>query len=79
MKKLLIVFLFLSYNFSFAEDKILVGRIIDLTNEHPISFVNIGVAMKGVGTISTEQGYFKLKLNSSIKPTDTIYFSHIGG
>ena len=78
MKKLLIFFLFLSYNFSFAEDKILVGRIIDLTNEHPISFVNIGVAMKGVGTISTEQGYFKLKLNSSIKPTDTIYFSHIG-
>lgn len=78
MKRYLVFVFFFIYSISFAEEKILVGRIIDLNSERPISFVNIGIALKGVGTISTEQGYFKLKLNSSIKLSDTIYFSHIG-
>lgn len=78
MKKFLVLFFLLAYNISFSEEKVIVGRVIDLSSGHPISFVNIGIALKGAGTISSEQGLFKLKLNSSINSTDTIYFSHVG-
>ena len=78
MKIFLLFFFIVLQRFCFAEEKIITGRIIDNKTKLPVAYVNIGIAFKGSGTISSEQGLFKLKLNSNINSTDTIYFSHIG-
>lgn len=62
----------------YSQEKIINGEIKDIQNKTLLQYVNIGIANKGVGTVSNSNGIFSLKLNEKIKESDTITFSHIG-
>lgn len=80
MKSLLKLFLVLVlYNLNcYSQEKIIIGEIKDIENKTLLQYVNIGIANKGVGTVSNVNGVFSLRLNEKIKENDTIIFSHIG-
>src|SRR5690606_35656036 len=63
--------------FSFAQD-IIRGIVLDSATAQPIEFVNVGISAKSVGTVTNAEGAFKVILNETIKPMDTIKFSMIG-
>lgn len=52
-------------------------QIVDADNKKPISYANVGILNKGVGTVSDHKGYFTLNLSES-KNSDTIRISYIG-
>lgn len=54
------------------------GKIIDNSSNKPISYANIGVLSKNVGTVSSENGTFSLNLPSKVKDNDTLRISMIG-
>jgi hypothetical protein len=56
--------------------QIISGKLID-SNSNPIAFANIGLVGKDVGTVSDENGSFKLELKSE-NAKDTLKFSIIG-
>ena len=58
--------------------KEVVGKIIDKDTKSMISYVNIGIKNKGVGTVSNESGLFNLVLTENISSNDMIVFSHLG-
>jgi len=53
------------------------GQVIDNTNNEPISYVNIGVLGKNIGTVSDKDGRFQLELNDKFN-NDTLRLSRIG-
>jgi hypothetical protein len=53
------------------------GQVIDGETELPLSYVNIGVVGKDMGTISLEDGTFQLGFDG-LAPGDTLRFSMIG-
>lgn len=53
------------------------GKIIDQRSGAPLSFSNVAIKNKALGTISNEQGEFNLTLSSSFI-SDTIVFSYLG-
>jgi len=53
------------------------GIVIDRETNMPLSYVNIGVVGKNVGTVSDSSGYFKILLDSKYD-SDTLRFSMIG-
>ena len=61
-----------------AQDKIVKGRIIDTETKQPISYVNIGVYQKNIGTVSDEKGQFEFAFSANSFANDSIIFSHIG-
>lgn len=69
--------IFLIATTTFAQQTI-SGKIIDLENKKVLSYVNIGIENKGIGTVSDSDGIFNLKLTKSVKGNDKIIFSHIG-
>ena len=60
-----------------AEKFILSGEILDKKTNAPIPYVNIGVLNKEQGTVSAQNGAFKLDLNKNFSD-DTIRISAIG-
>jgi len=62
----------------YSQEKIITGEIKDSENKTLLQYVNIGIANKGVGTVSNSNGFFSLKLNEKIKENDTVTFSYIG-
>lgn len=80
MKSLLKLFLVLVlYNSNcYSQEKVINGEIKDIENRTLLQYVNIGIANKGVGTVSNSKGIFSLRLNEKIKENDTITFSYIG-
>lgn len=79
MKKLFfIVHFLLFYCCSFSQEIIIQGKVIDSVTNTGLSYVNIGVSKKSVGTVSDNNGVFKLKLNEKVTLNDTILFSYIG-
>lgn len=69
---LVIIFLIVQagYSQNFAE-----GQILDAESEEPIPYVNIGITRLMTGTVSHENGAFRLEYNSE---DDLITFSAIG-
>jgi hypothetical protein len=53
------------------------GRIIEENNPEPISYVNVGIARQGVGTVSDEIGYYSIEIDDRFAK-DSIVFSCIG-
>src|SRR5665213_1572513 len=53
------------------------GQVFDSKNKQTLSYVNIGIPAKGVGTISDEAGKYKLILDKEFE-NDTLQFSLIG-
>jgi hypothetical protein len=80
MKSLLKLFLVLVLCNSncYSQEKVINGEIKDIENKTLLQYVNIGIANKGVGTVSNSKGIFSLKFNEKIKENDTITFSYIG-
>lgn len=54
---------------------ILSGTVRDAESHEPVSFVNIGILNTGSGTVSDENGRYRLELKS---PADSVNFSAIG-
>jgi hypothetical protein len=54
------------------------GKIIDEKTKSPVLYANIGVLNQSIGTVSNENGNFKLNLTTKVKNTDTIRVSMIG-
>jgi len=61
----------------FSQEIKLKGKITD-KNEIALPFVNIGIPMKNIGTVSNENGDYTLKIPSNILEIDTVVFSYIG-
>ncbi|SNY95186.1 carboxypeptidase-like regulatory domain-containing protein [Flagellimonas pacifica] len=70
--------LFLLISCQVLSQETISGKIIDSESGLVLSYVNIGIADKGIGTISDIHGNFTLKLNEKVVLTDAIVFSHIG-
>jgi hypothetical protein len=62
----------------YSQEKIISGKVLNFENNEPLAYVNIGIKNKTVGTISNENGLFKLSLNDKVTSKDTIIFSYIG-
>lgn len=61
----------------FSQEIKLKGKITD-KNEKVLPFVNIGIPMKHIGTVSDRNGDYILKIPSNILEIDTVVFSYIG-
>lgn len=77
LMKLFLVLVFCNSN-CYSQEKVINGEIKDIENKTLLQYVNIGIANKGVGTVSNSKGIFSLRLNEKIKENDTITFSYIG-
>lgn len=79
MKLIIIIFTSLVFSLNCnSQTKKIEGEIRNFENNEPLSYVNIGIANKTVGTVSNAKGFFILELNEKIKQTDTVIFSYIG-
>ncbi len=77
MKKNLFIILIFN-NIAVSQNKIEIkGVIIDKVENTNIQFVPYGIAQKGIGNVSNENGYFQLHLDST-NIDDTVSFSLIG-
>jgi len=74
--RLYILLVFFIFQICIQAQNNLSGKIID-SKCNPISFVNIGILNKGVGTVSDEQGNFSLSFENNFL-FDTIAMSCIG-
>jgi hypothetical protein len=70
----IVISIFISFN-SYAQR--FLGQVIDNSNNEPISFVNIGIVGKNIGTVSNKDGKFQLELNDKFN-SDTLRISCIG-
>ncbi len=61
----------------FSQEIKLKGKITD-KNEIALPFVNIGIPMKHIGTVSNRNGNYILKIPSNTLEIDTVVFSYIG-
>ncbi|SDS65391.1 CarboxypepD_reg-like domain-containing protein [Gillisia sp. Hel1_33_143] len=75
---LALIFFLILFSTGFLQGQEILGNISDEKNNEPLPYVNIGIPNKNFGTVSDENGNFKLKLNSEIEENDTIVFSYIG-
>ncbi len=74
MKKIITLTLFILANVAFSQSKTITGVIKDVTSSLPVESVSIGVTGSNLGTISNEDGKFRLTLPENSK---TIEFSHL--
>ena len=72
--KFILVFLFTS---PLVYSQVFEGKTLSFSDKKPISFVNIGVLGKSIGTVSDENGKFKLSLSGTTS-SDTLKISCIG-
>ena len=75
-KPAILVFLFLMTYQTLSAQQI-GGTVTDTATRVPLAYVHIGIPGKGIGTISDENGQFRLHLNKD-HHADTITFSMIG-
>ena len=73
----LLIFIFFLNQTLFLFAQTFTGNVIDFNTKQPIEYVSIGVKNKDIGTISNNNGEFKITLSKeNIK--DSIRFSMIG-
>jgi hypothetical protein len=73
MRYLLFFIFIISQIISFSQQLTFKGEIKDAESNKNIPFVNIGFKNKSIGTLSDENGHFKLCVNKEIL-TDSLYF-----
>ena len=79
MNRVLTIILILTLkNIGYCQSKQITGEVRSFENNEPLPYVNIGIANKTVGTVSNENGLFKLDLNEKTTSKDTVIFSFIG-
>ena len=74
MKKISAFILIFVVNFTFSQSKTIIGSIKDITSLLPIESVSIGVSNSNLGTISNEDGKFRITLPGN---SNKIEFSHL--
>lgn len=74
MKKSISFLLIIFTTFSFAQTKTISGVIRDKETKLPVESVSISVENSGVGTISNEEGKFRVTLSNS---SDKVFLSHV--
>ena len=62
----------------YSQNNEIKGEVRHFENNGPLTYVNIGIANKTVGTVSNKNGLFYLSLNPKVKKNDTVVFSFIG-
>ncbi|CAM1370614.1 Outer membrane protein with a CnaB-type/M14 peptidase domain [Tenacibaculum litopenaei] len=61
----------------YSQNSIINGVLLDKNTNESLSYVNIGVLKKGIGTVSKSNGSFSLNIKH-IQETDTVKFSALG-
>jgi len=74
MKKIVIICVLIIANFSFSQSKTISGIIKDITSSLPVESVSIGISNSNLGTISNEEGKFRITLPEN---SNKIEFSHL--
>jgi len=74
--KVIVALLLLCTALGFAQGN-LQGKIVATGNGGPLSYVNIGIGNKGIGTVSDREGRFNLRLET-INDSARVVFSHLG-
>lgn len=74
MKKISIICLLIIVNFSFSQSRTITGIIKDATTSLPVESVSIGVSNSNLGTISNEEGKFRITLPEK---NNVLQFSHL--
>ncbi len=77
LRRAILILLSIS-NFGYSQGKTISGVVHNFENNEPLAYVNIGIANKTVGTVSSKNGLFKLSLNDKVTSKDTVLFSFIG-
>lgn len=79
MKLKILIICVLSVNaVCYSQNKEIKGEVRHFEDNEPLTYVNIGIANKTVGTVSNKNGLFYLSLNEKVKQNDTVVFSYIG-
>ena len=63
---------------AYSQEKNISGKVSNFESNEPLAYVNIRVKNKTVGTVSNNNGLFKLLLNDKVSSKDTVVFSYIG-
>jgi hypothetical protein len=77
MNNIYLTFFLILISTGFSQENKLKGKLTD-KNEKALPFVNIGIPMKHIGTVSNENGDYILKTPSNILEIDAVVFSYIG-
>ncbi|MGC1514763.1 MAG: carboxypeptidase-like regulatory domain-containing protein [Maribacter sp.] len=79
MKLKILIICVLSINaMCYSQNKKIKGEVRHFEDNEPLTYVNIGIANKTVGTVSNKNGLFYLSLHEKVKQNDTVVFSFIG-
>lgn len=62
--------------YSFSQEIVMNGTVVNAKNKQPIEFANIGILNKNYGTITNSNGEFNITIPKKFQ-TDSITFSHI--
>ena len=74
MKIVSTIVLILTVNFAFSQSKVITGIIKDIASLQPVESVSIGISNTNLGTISNEDGKFRITIPQN---SNTIEFSHL--
>ena len=77
MKKNVFILILLIICHGILSSQVIKGKVLDSKTKEPISFTNIGILGKGIGTVTNEDGTFELNISKS-NADDIIRFSYIG-
>ncbi|TJY37772.1 carboxypeptidase-like regulatory domain-containing protein [Pontimicrobium aquaticum] len=75
--KYYITTIFIISSLDLFSQNLIEGQIIDSKSKQPLAWVNIGIAGKSIGTVSNNEGNFKMEINDKYNQ-DTIRISMIG-
>ena len=71
-------FLFLLFSVQGFSQVVIKGIVGNYSTKEPLSYVNVGIRNKEIGTISDKNGNFVLTINQDISLNELVIFSHIG-
>ncbi len=71
------IFLFSFSLYSLAAQQTITGTVLDASTNEPLLYVNIGIPLKNIGTVSDQTGNFTLKIKEE-NLRDTLRFSYLG-
>ena len=76
MNELFFCWLLFNNVLGFSQDQIIEGRVVDAKTKQPIPYAAIGIVGENVGTVSNEEGLFRLAIPSQFT-YDTLTFSEV--
>ena len=77
MLKLLLAFFFFSLHATTFTQTVITGVVYDAESKAPLSYVNIGIRNKNIGTVSRANGTFSIEIPAQ-NEEDTLTFSMVG-